>query len=138
MYFMWRLKNGRGPADKDHMKTVTAYFTRTALVILILWTVVAFAQDVKKVSRADAMGAVVTKVQPDYPPLARQLKLEGSVELEAEVSETGTVEKVNIISGNPVLTRPAVNAVMKWKFTPFKSDGKPVKAVAPVSLAFKL
>ena len=54
------------------------------------------------------------------------------------VAESGAVEKVNIVSGNPVLTRPASDAVKKWKFAPFTSDGKPVKAVVPVSLSFKM
>jgi protein TonB len=97
------------------------------------------AQDApKKVSRSEALTAAVTKVQPDYPPAARQLKIEGAVELEAVVSEGGTVEKVNILSGNPVLTRPAVEAVKRWKFTPFTADGKAVKALAPVLFTFKM
>ena len=70
--------------------------------------------------------------------MARQLKLEGAVELEAVVSETGVVEKVNILSGNPVLTRPAADAVRKWKFSPFTADGKTVKALVPVGLNFKM
>jgi TonB family protein len=60
------------------------------------------------------------------------------VELEAVVSETGVVEKVNILSGNPVLTRPAADAVRKWKFSPFTADGKTVKALVPVGLNFKM
>ena len=60
------------------------------------------------------------------------------MELEAVVTESGAVEKVNIVSGNPVLTRPAADAVKRWKFTPFTSDGKPVKALVPVALNFKL
>jgi len=77
-------------------------------------------------------------VQPDYPAIAKQLKIEGAVELEAVVSEGGAVEKVNIVSGNPVLTRPAADALKKWKFAPFTADGKTVKAVVPVSLNFKM
>ena len=98
-----------------------------------------FAQDApKKVTKSEGLNAVTTKVPPDYPPIARQLKIEGAVELEALVSESGAVEKVNIVSGNPVLTRPAVDAVKKWKFAPFTSDGKTVKALVPVSLSFKM
>jgi protein TonB len=70
--------------------------------------------------------------------MARQLKIEGQVELEAIVAENGAVEKVNIVSGNPVLTRPAVDAIKKWKFSPFTDGGKVVKAVVPVSMSFKL
>jgi len=58
--------------------------------------------------------------------------------LEAVVAENGTVEKVNIISGNPVLTRPASDALKHWKFTPVVVDGKPAKALAPININFKL
>ena len=68
------------------------------------------AQEPKKVTRSEGLNAATTKVQPEYPPMAKQLKIEGAVELEAVVAESGVVEKVNIISGNPVLTRPAAEA----------------------------
>jgi TonB family protein len=92
----------------------------------------------RKVTRAEGLNAVTTKVAPDYPPIAKQLKIEGAVELELLVAESGAVEKVNIVSGNPVLTRPASDAVKKWKYAPFTSDGKAVKALVPVSLSFKM
>jgi periplasmic protein TonB len=100
---------------------------------------VVFAQDApKKVSKSEGLNAVTAKVSPEYPAIAKQLKIEGAVELEAIVAENGTVEKVTIVSGNPVLTRPAVEAVKKWKYAPFTSEGKTVKAAVPVSLSFKM
>jgi TonB family protein len=96
------------------------------------------AQEPKKVTKTEGLNAATTKVQPEYPAMAKQLKIEGPVELEAVVSETGTVEKVNILSGNPVLTRPAADAVRKWKFVPFTADGKTVKALVPVGMNFKM
>ena len=97
------------------------------------------AQDApKKVTRNEGLNAVTSKVPPEYPPIARQLKIVGDVELEVLVTESGTVEKVNILSGNPVLTRPASEALKKWKFSPFTTDGKAVKALVPVSLSFKM
>ena len=95
-------------------------------------------EEPRKVTRAEGLNAATTKVQPDYPQMARQLKIEGMVELEALVAESGAVEKVNIISGNPVLTRPAAEAVKKWKFAPFTADGKVVKALVPISMSFKM
>ena len=97
------------------------------------------AQDApKKVTKAEGLAAVTSKVPPDYPVIAKQLKISGDVELEVLVAESGTVEKVNIVSGNPVLTRPATEALKKWKFAPFTADGKTVKALVPVSLSFKM
>jgi protein TonB len=92
----------------------------------------------KKLTKAEAISAASSKVQPDYPPVAKQLRIEGTVELQAVVAENGTVEDVTIVSGNPVLTRPAATALKKWKFNPFTEGGKPVKALAPVAMNFKL
>ena len=98
-----------------------------------------FAQDApKKVSKSEGINALTTKATPEYPALARQLKIEGAVELEVLVTEAGAVEKVNIVSGNPVLTRPASDAVKKWKYSPFTAEGKAVKALVPVTLSFKM
>jgi protein TonB len=106
--------------------------------LLVVCAAVGFGQDApKKVSHDEAMSAAVTKVQPEYPLIARQLNIRGSVELEAVVAEDGTVEKVNIVSGNPVLTRSATQALKKWQFKPCTTDGKAVKALAPVTFTFK-
>ncbi|HUA59863.1 MAG TPA: TonB family protein, partial [Verrucomicrobiae bacterium] len=58
--------------------------------------------------------------------------------LDATISEEGKVEKVAIVSGNPMLTHPAAEALKMWRFKPFLEDGKPVKVVAPVSFSFKV
>ncbi len=92
----------------------------------------------KKVSKAEALVLIVAKTAPVYPPIAKQMKVEGTVELEAVLSEEGRVEKVNIVSGNPLLTRAGAEALKGWKFKPFVDDGKPVKVIAPVSFTFKL
>lgn len=108
------------------------------LAAVLMLALVCDAQEPIKVSHSDGLHAATSKVQPDYPAMAKQLKIEGAVELEAVVSENGTVEKVNIVSGNPVLTRPASDALRKWKFAPFTADGKSVKALVPVSVTFKM
>ena len=103
----------------------------------LLLGAIALAQDApKKVSRAEALSALASKVQPDYPPMARQLKIQGVVELEAVIAENGDVDKVDIVSGNPMLTAPAVQAVKHWKFKPFMEDGKPIRVQAPITLNF--
>jgi TonB family protein len=110
-----------------------------AMTLAALLSVPGHTQDEpKKISKTEGLNAVKTKVAPEYPAVAKQLKIEGAVELEALVTESGTVDKVNIISGNPILTRPASDAVKKWKFAPFTSDGKAVKALVPVSMSFKM
>ena len=107
-------------------------------VILVLLTAAPLSAQDKKVSRAEAESSVLSRVQPDYPVVAKQLKLQGTVELEAVVDPSGEVTKVNIVSGNPVLTKPAAEALKKWKFKPFVVDGKAVVTGVPVTMAFKL
>lgn len=110
-----------------------------AVLVLLLGAAYGFSQEaVKKVSGTEATDAVVTRVQPEYPPIARQLRVQGTVELDATVAGTGTVDKVNIVSGNPMLTKPAAEALKKWKFRPFTEDGKAVTAVVRIAMSFKL
>ena len=95
------------------------------------------AQDtVRRVTQAEALKAATAKPQPDYPPIARQLKIEGRVDLEVSISPSGGVDDVKILTGNPALTGAAVNAVKRWRFDPFTSEGKPVPALAVVSFTF--
>lgn len=99
----------------------------------------ALAQDADlKVSNSEAMKAATSRVQPDYPAIAKQLHLEGAVEVEAHIGEDGSVESVKPLTGNAVLALAAVTATKRWKFTPFTAGGKNVKAVASLTFNFKL
>ncbi len=104
---------------------------------LLAFSSVLMAQD-KKLSHSESLSAAVTKPQPEYPPVARQLKVEGTVELNATVNEDGTVEKADVVSGNPILAKAAADALKKWKFSKMTEDGKAVKFVANVAFTFKL
>jgi hypothetical protein len=107
------LKLIRDSVDIPSMKLghdISIQFAATLLAFLFPFSTGAVGQETKKLTKSEALNAAVAKVPPEYPPLAKQLKVEGSVELEAVISESGTVEKVTIVSGNPVLTRPASEA----------------------------
>lgn len=90
-----------------------------------------------RVGTADALKAATSRVQPQYPPVARQMKIAGHVEIEAVVGADGSVASAKAISGNPMLTQPAVSAVEKWKFTPFTSNGEPTKAIVTLGFDFR-
>lgn len=110
-----------------------------ALVLAAACAVSGWSQEAaKKVTRSEALNAVQSRVEPEYPSIAKQLKVQGVVELEALVGENGKVEDVKIVSGNAVLTAPATAALKKWKFAPFTADGRAVKALAPVNFNFHL
>jgi TonB family protein len=91
-----------------------------------------------RVSHADALKNVVKKSVPEYSPVARQMKIQGDVEVEVRITESGDVADVKPLAGNAMLTGTVVKAVKEWKFTPFTEDGKPVPAVAQMKFSFKL
>lgn len=106
--------------------------------ILVLGTA-GLAQDpVLRLTQADAIKAAIAKPQPDYPPMAKQLKLQGRVDVEVSINASGGVDDARILTGNPALTGAAANAVKRWKFEPFLSGGKPVRAIAVISFTFRL
>ena len=91
-----------------------------------------------RVSEEEAKKSITSKVNPAYPPMARQMKLGGKVAVDAYVDTAGRVEKVQVINGNPLLTSAAVSAVKQWKFTPFTADGKTVNAITRLTFSFAL
>ena len=83
-----------------------------------------------------------TKLEPlkiqkgTYPAEAAQKQIQGQVWVKLLVSETGDVENVEVVSGDPILAKAAVDAVKKWKFKPFIKKGKPVKVFTKMPLDF--
>ncbi|MGQ9635247.1 MAG: energy transducer TonB [Bryobacteraceae bacterium] len=112
--------------------------TLLALLSLVVLGLAAPAGAQVRLSEAQAKQAAVVKVTPEYPAMARQMRLSGRVELEATIDTEGNVEKVQVISGNPLLSSAAVAALKKWKFNPVVEDGKPIRAIASVAFDFKL
>lgn len=71
---------------------------------------------------------VKSRIDPEYPELARRLNLKGVVRVQVTVAAAGTVKNVKELGGNPVLLDAFVKAVKKWKYDP--SDGDSVVEVA--------
>lgn len=63
-----------------------------------------------------------SKVQPDYPDLARKMNITGSVKIEVVVSPNGTVKDAKIVGGHPVLATAALEAAKKWRFEPATAE----------------
>ena len=119
------------------MQKLTHISKYVLIALCLVPTGLSQAPELHKVLGAPAMKSVISRVNPEYPPMAKQLKLEGDAQLDVVVDESGSVEKVTVVSGNPILTKAAEDAVRKWKFTPFTADGKTVKALAPVTVSFR-
>jgi TonB family protein len=59
---------------------------------------------------------IKVRVAPDYPPLAKQLKVTGKVKIEATVAPDGHVTNTKVLGGSPVLVTAALDAVKKWRY----------------------
>src|ERR1700739_872760 len=81
---------------------------------------------------------LVNKVQPVYPPLARQTRISGTVRLHALISKTGQVEQLEVISGHPLLVRAAMDAVQQWRYKPTLLNGEPVEVDTTIDVIFSL
>jgi len=82
--------------------------------------------------------ALIYKVQPQYPDLARKIHLAGTVYLRAIISTDGTVRQLEVISGNPILARPAREAVLQWRYQPTRLNGEPVEVETFITVNFVL
>ena len=74
---------------------------------------------------------------PAYPEAAKAGNLKGVVDLLVVVNESGTVSKITVGAGNPILAKSAIRAVKKWKYRPVLLDGTPIAVSGEVVLTFR-
>jgi protein TonB len=78
------------------------------------------------------------RVSPRYPPLARQARIQGTVKLTAIIARDGSVEKLEVGSGHPLLVPSAIEAVRQWRYKPTLLNGVAVEVVTQIDVIFKL
>ena len=91
-----------------------------------------------RVSQGVSQGLLVRKVNPTYPPLARQARISGTVVLRAVISKDGSNENLTLVSGHPMLAPAAIDAVKQWKYKPYLLNGEPVEVDTEVQVNFTL
>jgi len=91
-----------------------------------------------RVSQGVSAGLLVRKVNPTYPPLARQARIQGQVVLRAVISKDGSIEGLTLVSGHPMLAPAAIDAVKQWKYKPYLLNGEPVEVDTEVLVNFTL
>ena len=89
-----------------------------------------------QVSSGVAQGLLVHQVTPHYPAPARQAHVQGTVVLQALIGKDGSVRNLHALSGPPLLTQAAVDAVKQWRYKPYFLDGQPVEAETQISVKF--
>jgi protein TonB len=91
-----------------------------------------------RLSQGVSQGLLIKRVQPEYPAQARQMRLEGKVELQASISKTGSITAVKQVSGDGTLGRAAIDAVRQWKYKPYYLNGEPIEIQTQITVNFKL
>jgi protein TonB len=83
---------------------------------------------------------IVKSVQPEYPRRAREGSIEGWVELDFTVAESGQVKDLSVHAANPrgVFDQAALSAVSQWRYKPVFVDTKPVAQRARIRIRFAL
>src|SRR2546428_215065 len=77
-------------------------------------------------------------VEPIYPTLARQMRIQGVVQIDAVVAVDGHMRELRVVSGHPLLAPAALEAVRQWIYEPTVLNGARVEVSAPITVNFKL
>ena len=77
-------------------------------------------------------------VLPEYPPLAHETHISGTVIVDAVIDERGNVVQARVVSGHPLLVAAALKAVLQWKYEPTSLNGQPVSVGLQVEVHFNL
>lgn len=126
-----------------------AYFFRTArpryiivaCAVILAFTLWAQLSPSRVTLAQEEMQAKLLKEfspDPRYPQEARDKKIQGIVNLRVVVAKDGSVKKVTVISGDPLLAKSSVDTVRHWKYAPTLSKGKPVEVESIVEITFIL
>lgn len=83
-------------------------------------------------------GLIIKKVAPVYPPMARKARVQGTVILRVQISKSGNVENIQLVSGHTMLAPAAIEAVKQWEYKPYLLNGEPVDVETRVTVNFTL
>jgi TonB family protein len=81
---------------------------------------------------------LIRKVDPVYPPLALQARIQGTVRFTAIISREGRVQNLQLVSGHPLLVESARNVVGQWEYRPTLLNGSAVEVVTQIDVNFTL
>ncbi len=87
---------------------------------------------------AEPTDVVSHSVAPDYPMLARQMKVQGSVVLQALIGRDGLIQDLHVLAGSPILAKAALEAVKQWHFKPHYEGAEAVETQAKITVNFTI
>jgi TonB family protein len=85
-----------------------------------------------------AADLVSRSVQPSYPLLAKQMKVEGAVVMNALIGRDGNIQQLQVLSGPTILSAAAREAVQQWRFKPYLQSGQAVESESRITVNFTI
>ena len=83
-------------------------------------------------------GALIHKVDPEYPPAALAQKVEGVVRIYAVTGADGSIKAIRPLSGPRMLIPAALGAVRQWRYSPTLLSGQPIESQRQITVAFQI
>ncbi len=83
-------------------------------------------------------GQLLQQIHPQYPPIAKAARIQGTVVLQATISKQGTIENLRVMSGPAMLQQAAIDAVKQWRYRPYLLNNEPVEVDTTVNVIFTL
>jgi len=90
------------------------------------------------ISAGVAVGMLIQKTTPNYPPIAKAARVSGTVVLQATISKTGSIENLRVVNGPAMLQQAALDAVKTWRYRPYLLNNEPVEVETTVNVIFTL
>jgi protein TonB len=91
-----------------------------------------------RIGGAVAEANLLTRVEPQYPPLALAARVQGAIEFSVTIGADGHVQNIQLVRGHPLLVNAALTAVRQWVYRPTFLNGQVVPVVTDVLVPFRL
>jgi outer membrane biosynthesis protein TonB len=98
----------------------------------------AIAPNAIRISGNVSAANLITKVEPVYPPLALQARIQGTVKFNAVIGKDGHINNLTLVSGHPLLVTASQTAVQQWVYKPTLLNGQPTEVITTLDVNFAL
>ena len=91
-----------------------------------------------RISQGVTSGLLLRKLDPVYPTIAREARIQGNVVLKAIIDKEGSIQDLQLVTGHPMLVPAAIQAVKQWRYRPYLLNGQPVEVETTITVIFTL
>lgn len=91
-----------------------------------------------RVSAGVAAGQLIVPIQPRYPVIAQQARVQGTVVVSAIIGTDGRIASLRVLSGSPLLVPAASDAIQRARYRPWTLNGEPVEVETTINVVFSL